>query len=316
MPIPVTIITGFLWSGKTTLLNHILRGDHGYKIAVIENEFGREGIDAELVEESREELIQISNGCICCVVRWDFIAAVERLLASQKKIDHIIIEASGMSEPLPVAQSFLMNTFEDKIRLDSIICLIDAKNFTTNVVQNTQTATEQLEFADIIVMNKVDLVSEREKEDVIRFVRTINRHVPIFETSHGKVDIRYLIDTHAFILTEEKEDEMNHHKHNHNNYFSEFLFQSNIPFDMQKLEQFILALPIEVFRIKWFCFFEGLKKQYLLQRAGKKLTIDEYTKPKQKLENKLIFIGKNLDVWDIQRALNQCLMQSNPLFRS
>ena len=316
MSIPVTIITGFLWSGKTTLLNHILRWDHGYKIAVIENEFGREGIDAELVEESREELIQISNGCICCVVRWDFIAAVERLLASDKKIDHIIIEASGMSEPLPVAQSFLMNTFEDRIRLDSIICLIDAENFRTNVVQNTQTATEQLEFADIIVMNKVDLVSEKEKEETLRFVRTINRAAPIFEANHGKINIRYLIDTHAFILTEEKENEMNHHKHNHDNSFSEFLFQSSIPFDMQKLKRFIFALPIEVFRIKWFCFFEGLDKQYVLQRAGKKLTIDEYQKPKTKLENKLIFIGKDLDVWDIQRALNQCLIQSNPLFRS
>lgn len=155
-----------------------------------------------------------------------------------------------MSEPLPVAQSFLMNTFEDKIRLDSIICLIDAENFTTNVVQNTQTATEQLEFADIIVMNKVDLVSDREKEDVIRFVRTINRRAPIFETSNGKVDMRYLIDTHAFILTEEKEHEMNNHKHSHDSSFPEFLFRSSIPFDMQKLEQFIFALPIEVFRIK------------------------------------------------------------------
>lgn len=316
MPIPVTILTWFLWSGKTTLLNHILRWDHGYKIAVIENEFGREGIDAELVVESREELIQISNGCICCVVRGDFIAAVERLLASEKKIDHIIIEASGMSEPLPVAQSFLMNTFEDRIRLDSIICLIDAQNFTTNVVQNTQTATEQLEFADIIIMNKVDLVSEREKDDAIRFVRTINWRAPIFETSHGKVDIRYLIDTHAFILTEEKEQKINHHAHAHDTSFSEFLFKSTIPFDMQKLEYFILALPIEVFRIKWFCFFEWLNKQYVLQRAGKKLTIEEYAKPKTTLENKLIFIGKDLDVWDIQRALNQCLIQSNPLFRS
>jgi G3E family GTPase len=175
---------------------------------------------------------------------------VERLLASDKKIDHIIIEASGMSEPLPVAQSFLMNTFEDRIRLDSIICLIDAENFRTNVVQNTQTATEQLEFADIIVMNKVDLVSEKEKEETLRFVRTINRAAPIFEANHGKINIRYLIDTHAFILTEEKENEMNHHKHNHDNSFSEFLFQSSIPFDMQKLKRFIFALPIEVFRIK------------------------------------------------------------------
>jgi len=315
MPIPVTIITGFLWAGKTTLLNHILRGDHGYKIAVIENEFGREGIDAELVEETREELIQISNGCICCVVRWDFLAAVERLLSSGKKIDHIIVEASGMSEPLPVAQSFLMNTFEDRIRLDSIICLIDAENFRTNVVQNTQTATEQLEFADIIVMNKVDLVSEKEKEDTIRFVRTINRQAPIFESSHGKVEIRYLIDTHAFILTEEKEQEMNHHHHTHDSSFSEFLFRSSIPFDMEKLERFISALPIEVFRIKWFCFFEGTDKQFILQRAGKKLTLDTYTKPKSQLENKLIFIGQDLDVGNIQKALNQCLVQSNPLFR-
>jgi G3E family GTPase len=219
------------------------------------------------VEESREELIQISNGCICCIVRGDFIAAVERLLSSGKHIDYIIVEASGMSEPLPVAQSFLMNNFAGRIRLDGIICLVDALNFTTNVVQNTETASEQITFSDIIVLNKTDLVNEKQKNEILTFITTLNAKATIFESSYGKIDIRYLIDTHSFSLTEAVEEEMRHHTHHHDNGFSEFMYKSTLGFDIEKFENFIRNLPIEVFRIKGFCIFDGLPDVYLLQKV-------------------------------------------------
>jgi len=151
---------------------------------VIENEFGQEGIDAELIEESREELIQISNGCICCVVRGDFIAAVNRLLNSGKKIDYIIIEASGVSEPLPVAQSFLMDSFAGRVHLDSIVCVIDADNFDQKLIVTVPTAIEQLEFADIIIVNKQDLVNQAKKKQLLTLIQDINPHAPIFETKY------------------------------------------------------------------------------------------------------------------------------------
>lgn len=313
MPIPVTILTGFLWSGKTTLLNHILRWDHGFKIAVIENEFGREGIDADLVEESREELIQISNGCICCIVRGDFIAAVERLLSSGKHIDYIIVEASGMSEPLPVAQSFLMNNFAGRIRLDGIICLVDALNFTTNVVQNTETASEQITYSDIIVLNKTDLVNEKQKNEILTFIKTLNTRATLFESSYGKIDIRYLIDTHAFSLTEETEEEMHHHAHHHENGFSEFMYKSTMAFDIERFENFIRDLPLEVFRIKGFCIFDGLPDVYLLQKVWWRLTIDPIKEISTR-ETKLVFIGTGLDTPFLQKWLNDSLRQKNPLF--
>jgi G3E family GTPase len=152
--IPITILTGFLGSGKTTLLNHIIRNAGGRKIAVVENEFGSTGIDAELIEKSTEEIIEISDGCICCTVRKDFMEAIERLLASGRAIDHIIIECSGMSDPLPIAQSFLMNDMAGRVTLDSIICLVDAENITGNLTKNTKTALEQIEFADYIIITK------------------------------------------------------------------------------------------------------------------------------------------------------------------
>ena len=272
---------------------------------MIENEFGQEGIDAELVESSREELIQISNGCICCVVRGDFIAAVNRLLESDKKIDYIIIEASGMSEPLPVAQSFLMDSFAGKVHLDSIVCVIDAENFDQSLVVNVPTAIEQLEFADTVIINKYDLANQTKKTQLRSLIQDINPYAPIFETKYGAVDVRTILDTHAFTLTEEKEHEINHHHHNHDNGISEYTFRSEGSFNTEKLEIFIRSLPKEIYRIKGFINLDGLDTTYLLQRAGKRLTIKEYP---EKKKTKLVFIGKDLGNYNFEEALKLCLI--------
>lgn len=192
--IPITILTGFLGSGKTTLLNHILKGNHGLKIAVVENEFGETAIDGALIKtDSTEEIIEVSNGCMCCVVRKDWMDAIENLLNSGKQIDAIIIEASGASEPLPIAQSFLMNDMNGRVQLDSIICLIDSLNYEQIFSENVDIALQQLEYADFVILNKMDLVDAEKKDFLITAIRRVNAYAGIIEAKNANVDLSLLL---------------------------------------------------------------------------------------------------------------------------
>jgi G3E family GTPase len=204
-----------------------LRNTQGYKIAVIENEFGEEGVDGELVESSVEEIIEIQNGCMCCTVRGDFIAGVQKLLDSGKDFDYLIIEASGMSEPLPIAQTFLIEDFGGRCKLDSIVCLVDATNFRHNLVQSLQTTFEQIEFANFVILNKVEGVSAEEIEAIKKTIKELNQYCVIVETNFGVVDMRYILDTTSFEMTTEIEQELSEsHKHEHDHSISNYLFKT------------------------------------------------------------------------------------------
>jgi G3E family GTPase len=205
-PIPITILTGFLGSGKTTLLNHIIRNSRGRNIAIVENEFGSVGIDSDLIEKTDQEIVEINDGCICCVVRKDFFSAIERLLDSNKKLDHIIIEASGLSDPIPVAQSFLMQDMDGRVVLDSIICLVDAPMFFNRQTQDLKILTDQLEFADFIVLNKMDQVEKSSLNQITDMIRRVNIYAPIISTTHGEIDMRYIFNTERFSVTSELSD--------------------------------------------------------------------------------------------------------------
>lgn len=205
--IPITILTGFLGSGKTTLINRILQEDHGLRIAIVENEFGDSSIDANILREnSTEDIIEVSNGCMCCLVRKDWMDAIERLLDSGKQIDAIVIEASGASEPLPIAQSFLMNDMDGRIRLDSIVCMIDGLNYEHLFKKDVQIAIGQLEFADFIILNKCDLIDESTVDFLVTTIRRINAKAPILQSSHATIDISLLLNTDRFSLSESIED--------------------------------------------------------------------------------------------------------------
>jgi len=298
--IPVTILTWFLGSGKTTLLNHILKNKEGYKIAVIENEFGEEGVDGELIEKSEAmEIIEIQNGCMCCTVRGDFIAGVQKLLNSGKDFDYLIIEASGMSEPLPIAQTFLVEDFWGKVKLDSIVCLVDAQNFRHNLVQSLQTTFEQLEFANFIVLNKKEWVEAEELEAIKKTIKELNKYCVIIETNYAEVDMKYILDTTSFEMTEEIEHELwHHHHHHHDSDIWEYLFKTKETcYDIENLRRFLWELPDDVFRIKWFIHFkEHPWKRFILQKAGSSFTIAEDTFWDTQDEiSRIVFIGKNLD---------------------
>src|SRR5581483_7191797 len=198
--IPVTVLTGYLGAGKTTLLNRILSEDHGQKFAVIVNEFGEIGIDNDLIVGADEEVFEMNNGCICCTVRGDLIRIIHGLLRRQGKFDAIIVETTGLADPAPVAQTFFVDeNIGSKTRLDAVVTVVDAK-FLNDRLKDAPEAKNQVAFADVILINKTDLVTEKELEEVEARVRGINPYAKLHRMQRGKVPISEVLGRNAFDL--------------------------------------------------------------------------------------------------------------------
>lgn len=317
-PIPVTILTGFLGSGKTSLLNNILKNKQWYKIAVIENEYGEESIDTQLIQQDVEELIEIKDGCMCCIVRWDLIKWVQKILDSGKDIDYIIIEASGMSEPLPVAETFMVENFGWATRLDSIIWVVDAQNFHNNIVQSLKTTFEQIESAHFIILNKVEGITPEKLTETHAAIRKINPHSSIIESNYCDVDMNYILDTDLFqedVPISSKKDTHEHH-HDHNKYWhshdkkqmEKYFFKTQQRcYSIENMKHFLSEISQDVFRMKWFIHFKDYPgERYILQKAGACFTLwkDEHWDGAGD-ESKLVFIGKNID----QQLLHDILLK-------
>ena len=198
--IPVTVLTGYLGSGKTTLLNRILSEDHGRKYAVIVNEFGEIGIDNDLIVESDEEIYEMNNGCVCCTVRGDLVRVVEGLTRRKGRFDAIVVETTGLADPVPVAQTFFMD--EDvraKTELDAVVALVDAKHLPLRL-KDSREAEDQIAFADVVLLNKTDLVTPEELAKVEATVRAINPTAVIHRTTRAGVDLTKVLGQKAFDL--------------------------------------------------------------------------------------------------------------------
>ncbi|MFN7913122.1 MAG: CobW family GTP-binding protein [Bacteroidota bacterium] len=198
--IPVTVLTGFLGSGKTTLLNRILSENHGKKIAVIENEFGEVGVDNELVIGADEEIFEMNNGCICCTVRGDLIRILDQLMKRKDRLEYIIVETTGMANPAPVAQTFWVDDdIKDTYSLDAIVTIVDAKHVWLHI-DDSEECKEQIAFADVILLNKTDLVSADELVKLEKRIRSMNANAKIHKTKDAEINLENILDIKAFDL--------------------------------------------------------------------------------------------------------------------
>jgi len=313
----VTVLTGFLGCGKTTLLNRILRAHHDKRVAVIENEFGEVGVDNSLVEvrKEQESIVEMNNGCICCTVRGDLIAALKRLLKQArekaKPFDFIIIETTGLADPAPVAQTFFADSFVQKFcRLDGILTLVDAKHIIQHLdeekpegVENE--AVEQIVFADRLLLNKCDLVDEATLQEVERRIRSINRGVQIRRTIQGEVDFDFILGVHAFDLDKTLEIDASFledgGEHQHDSRVSSVGIDLKGQVDICKLDEWIGDLlkdrGKDIFRAKGVLavrdrqekfVFQAVHMQFASAPAGRWEDDEERT-------CKMVFIGKSLD---------------------
>src|SRR3954469_9522037 len=332
--IPVTVLTGYLGAGKTTLLNRILTEQHGKRYAVIVNEFGEIGIDNDLVVGADEEVFEMNNGCICCTVRGDLIRILDGLMKRRGKFDAIIVETTGLADPPPVAQTFFVDQdVSDAAKLDAVVTVADAK-WLSDRLKDAPEAKNQIAFADVIVLNKIDLVSKPELAEVEARIRAINPYAKLHKTERAQVKLSDVLERGAFdldrILEIEPEfleagDGHDHHDHDHHHghdhglkhYHDEDMqslsLRSDKPLDATKfmpwLQNLVATEGQKILRSKGILAFSDDDDRYVFQGVHMMLEGDHQRawKEGEPRESRLVFIGRELPEQTIREGFERCI---------
>ncbi|KAL2333951.1 hypothetical protein Fmac_015164 [Flemingia macrophylla] len=344
--VPATVLTGFLGSGKTTLLNHILKSQHGKRIAVIENEFGEVDIDGSLVashSSASEEIIMVNNGCLCCTVRGDLVKMLLELVKKKRdKFDHIVIETTGLAKPAPVIETFCSDELVSQhVKLDGVVTLVDCKHAMKHLNEVkprfvVNEAVEQVAYADRIILNKIDLVTESELNILIKKIKHINGMAQIKQAKFGSVDMDFVLGVGGYDLEriesevpgecpspsshqddsghEHKGHHDHHHDHVHDSSVSSVSIVAEGTLDLDEvddwLERVIEEKGEDLYRMKGVLSVDGSDQRYVLQ--GVQSMLDgcpgKTWEPNEKRINKLVFIGRNLDETALRKGFSGCLV--------
>ncbi|MGA2942355.1 MAG: GTP-binding protein [Xanthobacteraceae bacterium] len=336
--IPVTVLTGYLGAGKTTLLNRILSEQHGKKYAVIVNEFGEIGIDNDIVVGADEEVFEMNNGCICCTVRGDLVRILDGLMRRKGKFDAIIVETTGLADPAPVAQTFFIDeNIGRKTRLDAVVTVADAK-WLNDRLKDAPEAKNQIAFADVILINKTDLVTPEELSEVEARIRGINPYAKVHKTQRAKIDLDQVLGRNAFdldrILDIEPDflgaDDHDHHHHDHDHHhdhehshgglkhyhdedMQSISLRTDKPLNPDKFFPWVQELVQKegpsILRCKGILSFKGDDERFVFQGVHMILDGDHQRpwKDGEKRDSRIVFIGRNLPGKAIAEGFESCV---------
>lgn len=334
--IPVTVLTGFLGAGKTTLLNHLLSQKHGYRCAIIINEFGAISIDNQLVVGADEEILELNNGCLCCRVRGDLIKSLEGLFQKQKRFDYVLIETTGLADPSPIVHTFKASGLAEKLRLDGIVTVADARHLEKELKDAPEPGA-QLAFADVILLNKTDLVSPDELERVEARIRKMNSLASLHRTQNSRIDPAKIFNLKArevtgpFTMPESATHGHDHHDHDHDDHdhshehdaghhhhdesVSSFYLSDDRPLDLKKVEawltEIIRELGANIYRSKGILQIKGQAKRVVFQGVQTMFDAqpDRLWNVGERRLSQLVFIGKGLDEAKIRRGFAACIAE-------